>query len=274
VVVTGGTGVLGRPVVAELVRRGAAVRVLSRRPVSVSDAEVARGDLVTGEGLADAVRGADVIVHCASDPRRWHDDVAATDRLLTEARVAGRPHVVFVSIVGVDRIPLPYYQAKLAAEALVRDSGLPWTLLRATQFHELVLWALAALAKAPLLALPRGVAVQPVDAGEVAGRLAELAMGEPAGRVPDSGGPEVLSAADAAHAFLRAAGLRRPLVRVPLPGRTMHAFSEGWNLVRDGQTGSIRFTEFLAERVRPGAPVRVTSYYGRRPGDLARPPIG
>jgi hypothetical protein len=54
----------------------------------------------------------------------------------------------------------------------------------------------------------------------------------------------------------------------------MHAFSEGWNLVRDGQTGSIRFTEFLAERVRPGAPVRVTSYYGRRPGDLARPPIG
>jgi uncharacterized protein YbjT (DUF2867 family) len=262
VVVTGGTGVLGRPVVAELVRRGAAVRVLSRRPVSVSGAEVARGDLVTGEGLADAVRGADVIVHCASDPRRWHDDVAATDRLLTEARAAGRPHVVFVSIVGVDRIPLPYYQAKLAAEALVRDSGLPWTLLRATQFHELVLWALAALAKVPLVALPRGVAVQPVDAGEVAGR------------VPDLGGPEVLSAADVAHAFLRAAGLRRPLVRVPLPGRTMHAFSEGWNLVRDGQTGSIRFTEFLAERVQPGARVRVASYYRRRPGDLARPPIG
>jgi TIR domain len=177
---------------------------------------------------------------------------------------AGRPHVVYVSIVGVDRIPYGYYQAKLAAETLVRDCGLPWTLLRATQFHDLVLQIVTALAKPPVVVVPRGMAAQPVDTREVAQRLALLALGEPTGRVRDFGGPRVWSVGEATRAYLAAADLRRRIVGVPLPGRAARAFRAGWNLVRDGETATRTFEEFLAQRVQPGGRVQLTYHLKQR----------
>lgn len=262
--VTGGTGALGRQVVPLLAERGAEVRILSRRPRQVVGVEVVRGNMVTGEGLAEAVRDVDVLVHCASDPRHWHGDVEGTSRLLEMAKEAGRPHVVYVSIVGVDRIPYGYYRAKLAAETLVRDCGLPWTLLRATQFHDLVLQIVTALAKPPVVVVPQGMATQPVDTREVAQRLTSLALGEPTGRVPDFGGPRVWSIGEAARAYLAAADSRRRIVGVPLPGRTARAFRAGWNLVRDGETGTRTFEEFLAQRVQPGGRVQLTYHLKQR----------
>lgn len=260
ILVTGGTGALGQQLVPLLTRHGADVRVLSRRPRHLEGAEVVRGDMVTGEGLAAGVRGVDVVVHCASDPRRWQGDVEGTSRLLDAAQRAGQPHVVYVSIVGVDRIPFGYYRAKLAAETLIRDCGLPWTLLRATQFHDLVLQIVATLAKLPVMVVPQGIPTQPVDTREVAQQLASLALGPPAGRVPDLGGPRVWSLQEAACAYLAAAGLRRAVVSVPLPGKTARAFRAGGNLVRDGDTGTRTFEEFLSQRVRPGCPVELTYY--------------
>jgi len=126
-----------------------------------------------------------VIVHCATGL----GDVAAARHLIAAARRAGRPHLAYISIVGVDRIPFGYYKSKLAVERQVESSGLPWTVLRATQFHDLILGGCQALAGVPVMLVPGRVAFQPIDAGEVAGRLAELAAGPPAGRVPDMGGP-------------------------------------------------------------------------------------
>lgn len=259
ILVTGGTGALGQQVVPLLAGRGAAVRILSRRSREVEGVEAVRGDMVTGEGLAEAVRDVDVLVHCASDPRHWHGDVEGTSRLLDAAKGASRPHVVYVSIVGVDRIPFGYYRAKLAAETLVRDCGLPWTLLRATQFHDLVLQLVAAVAKPPVVVVPKGMVAQPVDTRDVAQRLASLALSEPAGRVPDFGGPRVWSVQEAVRAYLAAAHVRRKIVvSVPLPGKTARAFRAGWNLVRDGETGTKTFDEFLAQRVQPGGRVQLT----------------
>lgn len=267
VLVTGGTGALGRQVVPLLIGRGAEVRILSRRPRGVEGVEMVRGDLVTGEGLPGAVRDVEVVVHCASDPRPGHGDVEGTGRLLEAAKGASCAHVVYISIVGVDHIPLGYYRAKLAAETLVRDCGLPWTILRATQFHDLVLRVVAALAKSPVLVVPAGIAAQPVDTREVARRLVSLALGEPAGRrVPDFGGPRVWSVHEAARAYLAAAGLRRAVVSVGLPGATARAFRAGWNLPRDGETGTRTFEEFLAQRVQPGGRVQ----RGSGPGWWAR----
>jgi uncharacterized protein YbjT (DUF2867 family) len=249
VLVTGGTGVLGRQMVPLLSERGAKVRILSHRRRWYDGVEVVQGDMVTGEGLAEAVGDVDVLVHCASDPRHWHNDVEGTSRLLEAANRACRPHVVYVSIVGVDRIPLGYYRAKLAAETLVRDSGLPWTLLRTTQFHDLVRYIVAGLAKPPVMVVPQGIAAQPVDTRDVAQRLASLAFDKPAGRTPDFGGPRVCSIEEAAHAYLAAANLRRRIVTVPLPGKVARAFRAGWNLVHDGETGTRTFEEFLAQRV-------------------------
>jgi NAD(P)-dependent dehydrogenase (short-subunit alcohol dehydrogenase family) len=142
ILVTGGSGTLGGGVVARLLAAGHQVRVLSRRPRPAGGpaaAEWAAGDLVGGDHLAGAVSGVAAIVHCASDPRRPGVDVDGTRNLLRAAQAAGTPHLVDISIVGIDRVPSRYYQAKLEAERLIQTSGLGWTILRATQFHQLVL---------------------------------------------------------------------------------------------------------------------------------------
>src|SRR3712207_2867395 len=168
VLVTGGSGLLGRAVVDRLAASGHRVRVLSRRsPDERSPSvEAVRGDLRTGSGLAQAVAGADAIVHCASDPRGFQDvDLAGTERLLAAARQVGRPHVVYISIVGADRIPYAYYRAKVGAERLIEESRLPCTTLRTTQFHEFSLAAVRQLARLPLVPIVRGRRLQPRHSG-------------------------------------------------------------------------------------------------------------
>lgn len=262
ILVTGGTGVVGRQVVTELLGRSAEVRVLSRKtsPAVPEGVTAVRGDLVTAVGLAEATAGVDTVVHCATNAglRDTWADVAATRRLTEAAAVGGsRPHIVYVSIVGVDRIPYGYYRAKLAAEGVIAASGLPWTTLRATQFHELAHMIVATMAKAPVLPVPRGVRSDLVDSGAVAARLAEAALAEPAGRLPDVGGPETVALEDAVHAYLRAAGLSRRVLSVPLAGRTMTAFRAGGNLLREGERTGGTFAEYLAANVRPGEPARL-----------------
>jgi uncharacterized protein YbjT (DUF2867 family) len=216
ILVTGGTGTLGQQVVSRLREAGREVRVLSRRRGTDQDGLVfAPGDLTTGEGLPAAVRGVGTIVHCASNRK---GDAEATRNLVTAAAQV-KPHLVYISIVGVDRFPRGYFKTKLEAEGVVADSGLPWTTLRATQFYELIAKGAVRLANLPVIPVPAGFVVQPVDSGEVAARLAELALDEPRGRVPDMAGPQILSVADLIRAYLRATGRRpRPVVSIWTPG--------------------------------------------------------
>ncbi|MFG2308353.1 SDR family oxidoreductase [Streptomyces sp. NPDC048566] len=241
ILVTGGTGTLGRLVCERLREDGHTVRVLSRhtQPYAV---DLRKGGTV----LDSAVLGADAIVHCASSPRGG--DERAAERLITAARRAGVPHLLYISIVGVDVVPMGYYRAKLAVERLVRESGLGWTILRATQFHDLVDQVLTGLAKPPVLLLPAGADDQPIAVAEVAARLAELAAGAPAGRVADMGGPEVRSLRSLAAAHLSATGKRRPVVGVPLFGATYRAFRDGGHLTPGQAVGRGTFEDFLKER--------------------------
>jgi uncharacterized protein YbjT (DUF2867 family) len=209
-----------------------------------------QGDLLTGAGLEEAVDGIKTVIHCASNPYRKtrQTDVGGTERLLRIADRAGVSHVVFVSIVGVDRNPYyPYFRAKLDAERVVERSPVPWTILRATQFHDLVLRALQILGRLPILLVPKGFVGQPVDAGEVADRLIELALASPACRVPDVGGPEVLTSSELARTYLEVADRRKRLVEVPVPGRAARAWREGAQLCPEQAYGSIRWQEFLHE---------------------------
>ncbi|MFF2780124.1 SDR family oxidoreductase [Streptomyces sp. NPDC058052] len=238
ILVTGATGTLGRPLCARLAADGHEVRELSRgsRTYPV--------DLRRGTGLDAALAGADTVVHCASSPRGGDEEAAR--RLIAAARRAGVGHLVYISIVGVDRVPLAYYRAKHAVEGLVEASGLGWTVLRATQFHDLVVQVLAAAAKVPLvMPVPAGVSDQPVDVREVADRLAELAEGDPAGRVPDLGGPEIVPFADLARAYLAATGRRRRILPVRLPGRTYRAFAAGGHLAPARATARTPFRAHL-----------------------------
>jgi len=248
ILVTGGTGLLGRQVVDRLRAAGRDVRVLSRS----GRAGTVRGDLLTGEGLERAVDGVDAIVHCASNPFRKmrQTEVGGTEHLLQAAARVGVSHVVYISIVGVDRNPYyPYFRAKLDAERVMEQSPVPWTILRATQFHDFVLRILQLLERLPaVMLIPRGFRLQPIDTGETADRLVELALSGPAGRAPDIGGPEVRIFAELADAYLKATGRQRRLVEIPLPGKTARAWREGAQLCPDRAYGRIRWEEFLRDR--------------------------
>ncbi len=256
ILVTGGTGTLGKLVVPRLRAAGAKVRVLSRQArEDGGDVEFVRGDLDTGEGIDAAVAGAEVIVHCAG-AQKGDGDKAQT--LVQAASRAGRPHLVNISVVGANRVPqdsgldramFGYFGSKLAAEQAISGSGLPWTTLRATQFHDLWLTTARALARLPVIPVATGTRFQPVDAGEVAGRLAELALGSPAGLAPDIGGPRVYPMANLVRGYLRATGKRRPLLPMRLPGKAAAAIRAGANLATERAGGHVTWEEFLAARL-------------------------
>ncbi|HEY1324788.1 MAG TPA: SDR family oxidoreductase [Streptosporangiaceae bacterium] len=257
ILVTGGTGTLGRQVAARLRAADGKVRVLSRRSHPPADGvEFVAGDLLTGEGAGSAVDGAGVIVHCASSNK---GDADATRNLVrAAASLPEAPHVVYISIVGSELVSFGYTREKLEAERLVSGSGLPWTTLRATQFYDLIFKGARALARLPVVPVPAGFVIQPVDSGEVAARLAELALGQPAGRVPDMGGPEVTSFAGLLRSYLRASHRRRPVVPVWMPG--IRAVRAGALLVPPEEAakpgyvaGQRTWEEFLAGKVRQPA---------------------
>lgn len=257
--VTGGTGTLGRLVVPRLRAAGHDVRVLSRKqPAGEEGAEFVTGDLATGAGIQAAIAGVDVIVHCAGTNK--DDDVKART-LVEAARQAAPerpPHLVFISVVGADQVPVTnavdramfgYFASKRAAELVVSESGLPWTTLRATQFHELILMVAKGMAKLPVIPSPVGFRFQPVAAADVADRLTELALAGPAGLVPDIGGPKIYPMPDLVHSYLRAVGKRRPLIPVWLPGKAARAARGGAILAPDQATGTRTWEDFLASQV-------------------------
>ncbi|MFF2547512.1 SDR family oxidoreductase [Kitasatospora sp. NPDC058063] len=247
VLVTGATGTLGREVVRLLVARGVAVRGLSRRVRDGGDGvEWAVGDLVSGAGIAEAMAGVEVVVDCATTQKKA--DLAGVRTLVARAREAGVRHLVYVSIVGIDRVPIAYYTTKLACERVVRESGLGWTVLRATQFHDLVLRFFDASVKLPVFPVLSGTACQPVDVREVAAAVADLVGEEPAGFAPEVGGPQVRSYRELAEAYLRAAGRRRLLLTLRVPGAAGRGFRAGGNLTPDRAVGRGTFEEALERR--------------------------
>ncbi len=133
---------------------------------------------------------------------------------------------------------------------MVADSGLPWTTLRATQFHDLILMVAQQLAKLPVMPVPAGFRFQPVDAGEVAARLVELSLGKPSGLVPDFAGPRVYEVAELLRGYLRASHRHRLILPVRLPGKAARAFRAGANLAPDRAVGDRTWEDFLAERLR------------------------
>src|SRR5258708_4039511 len=146
-----------------------------------------------------------------------------------------------------------YFEAKLAAEQVVANSGLPWTTLRATQFHDAFLIMGKQMAKMPFVPVFAGVRFQPIDAGEVAARLVELALGLPAGLVPEMAGPRVYPMAELLRGYLKARGKHRLIMPMRLPGKAARAVRAGANLSPNGAVGRGTWEDFLTERVGPAA---------------------
>jgi uncharacterized protein YbjT (DUF2867 family) len=251
ILVTGGTGALGRPLVTLLRDSGHRARIFTRNPEGHVDA--VQGDLTTGAGLEKAVAGMDAVIHAASataQPTKLRStDVVGTRRLLAMAREARVRHVVYISIVGMEGIAYPYYRTKLAAEAVVRENIVPWSILRATQFHTLMETFLGGFTALPLIAtVPFRWQFQPVDTRDVAARLVEVVTNEPAGMLPDFGGPEVRDFKGIAQSWLAARKPGRRLVNLPLPFKFSRQFAEGRLLCPDHKDGTITFEQYLAAK--------------------------
>jgi len=256
ILVTGGTGTLGAHVVPRLTATGRPVRVLSRHRHDDTDrVTYAAADLSSGEGVDSAVSGVETVVHLAGSAR---GDGEKARHLVRAARRAGVRHIVYISVVGAERVPVVsavdramfgYFATKRAAERAVAESGIGWTTLRATQFHDLVFTTVQGMAKLPVVPVPSGVRFQPVETAEVADRLAELALSEPAGPVPELAGPTVYELAALVRSYLTASRRRRLLLPVRLPGRAAAAVRAGANLSLERPVGRRSWEEFLAERL-------------------------
>jgi uncharacterized protein YbjT (DUF2867 family) len=255
VLVAGGTGGLGRLVVSELVERGHQVRVLSRQPRPTPFPEqgvaVAPGDLTSGEGIAAAVAGVHAVVDTTNAGRDAKQVmVSGTRRLMEAAGRAGVGHVVGVGIVGAQALArlVPYYRVKLDQEQILATSQVPWSWLRATQFHDFLADTIAGLGRLPVLPAP-AIRYQPVDRSEVAGALADAVEAGPAGRLPDFAGPEALLLADFARIWSAAQGRSRPTLTLPLPGSLGRRLREGALCNLDRAVGRIRFQEWATGQV-------------------------
>lgn len=247
---TGGAGQVGGKLVPRLAARGHQVKVMTHSGRRVVGAESVPGDLATGEGLQMAIVGSDVIVHLATDPEGdpMKVDLEGTKKLIDLARQGGIKHLVYLSIVGVDRASsFKYYRAKLEAEQAIEQGGVAFSILRATQFHNLVDARLRRFARYPAFLLPRGLQFQPVDAGEIANAVLALATDAPRGRVPDFGGPEVLDIAQLLDIWRGANNVgSRPVIWVPVPGKTVQAIRAGALICPQNRQGRITFREWLA----------------------------
>jgi uncharacterized protein YbjT (DUF2867 family) len=256
ILLTGGTGTLGRQVAPLLRGAGRQVRILSRHGHHPTEGvEYVVGDLDGGAGVADACAGVEAVIHCAGAQKG--DDVK-TSHLVEAARLTGAPHLVFISVVGADRVPVEsavdramfgYFASKRAAERVVERSGLPWTTLRATQFHDLIWLVVGGMSRLPVVPVPSGARFQPVDSGEVAERLVELALGPASRLVPDLAGPTAYGLGELVRSYLGATGRRRPLMPFPMPGKAGRAIKHGANLNLDRAVGRRTWEEFLEKKV-------------------------
>jgi uncharacterized protein YbjT (DUF2867 family) len=245
IAVAGGTGVVGSHVVAAVEADGNEAVVLTRRTGV---------DLLTGAGLDAALAGVDAVVEAANVKTQSAKKATAifetaTGNLAAAAVRAGVRHLVVLSIVGIDRMPHDYYAGKLAQERVAAASPVPWTILRATQFHEFAGQMFARGKLGPLHVAPRA-RVQPIAAREVGARLAALAAGAPQGRTADVAGPREERLDDMVTRYARHTGYGGWIPSVSLPGAQLKAMREGLALPGPGASlGTETFSEWLAALV-------------------------
>jgi len=242
IAVAGGTGTVGRHIVDVLTEQGHQPLVLSR---------AAGVDLTTGRSLADALAGATAVIDVSSTQTQADEASRAffgtvTQNLLAAEQAAGVRHHVALGIVGSTLAPYGYYAGKALQEQLVEASPVPWTILRATQFHEFAQQIYGSITAGPFILVPK-MTSQPVAAREVAEHLVALALANPAGHTTDLAGPHIEQMPHMVRAYAKATGKRGPIITIPAPGPFGKALRDGTILPKGEVTlGRQSFAEWLA----------------------------
>ncbi|MET0839385.1 MAG: NAD(P)H-binding protein [Marmoricola sp.] len=241
IAVAGATGVVGAYVVEEARSRGHEVVPLARSLGL---------DVADGDGLDEALTGVDVVIDvlsttAAGKQARAFFERTTTNLLRAEER-AGVGHHLALSIVGIDGVPFGYYEAKVRQEELVEAGAVPWTILRATQFHEFAGQLLDRMGTRVVAPVPRMLS-QPIAAVEVADALVDRAEAGPGGRVPELAGPEKRQMGELMRKTARARGKGVLVLPVPVPGAFGRAVRDGTLTPKaDGPRGTLTFDAWLA----------------------------
>lgn len=251
IAVMGASGTLGRALVERAVTLGHEVVAVTRgAPKRAFFRAVHRSaDVLTGDGIADALNGADVLINAVNSHRGARALlVDGTRRLLEAAEKASVRHYVAVSVVGADRSPTRYHAVKLDEEATVEGSKIGWSILRTTHFHERVDAIFTRGARFGVLLTPMGSKMQPIHVNEVADTLLEAAAAGPNGRLQDIGGPEILTVRELARQWTKATRRTQLVIPQPVPGRLGSSLRVDALCTPEHAIGKKTFTDWLAER--------------------------
>ena len=208
-----GTGLIGSQVVSDLTAAGHEATGHSRSTGV---------DLLTGDGLDDALRGAEVAVNLTNSPTFDEESLdffrTSVTNLLTAAQAAGIAHLVTLSIVGVDQVPdMAYYRAKTLQEKLVEAGPVPYSIVRATQFMEFIAPTMEWTTNGDVVRLP-ATPIQPISSADVAAAIAQVAVGEPLRGIRNIAGPDVFTLDELGRITLEATNDPRHIVTDPTAG--------------------------------------------------------
>jgi len=253
ILVTGGTGTLGKVVVNKLVGQNYKVSVLSSKEnIKLPNGiDLFTGNLETGDGLHKAIKDAEVIIHCASNSKNFRGvDIIGTKNLL-KAISNEIHHLIYISIVGIDKSDFPYYVAKLEVEEMIQKSKIPHSIQRTTQFHNLVLFLIKSfrMENSSSISVPAGMKFQTIDVRDVAEKLVSLVRVNPRGQLPALGGPQVLDIEDMTKIYLRS--IKKEDIKINLQqieNELFNVFKTGINLCPQNVRGKITWENFLNDK--------------------------
>lgn len=251
ILVTGSTGQLGSALPNHLKNSGYKVKLTSRRkPDGFEDFEWTYSDLSSGEGLEEAVKDADVILHAATSPMKNSKSVEVSGFKELLKKTQHVKHFIYPSIVGIDEIPFNYYKLKLEAEELLKKSSIPHTIVRATQFHHFIDHLFLSKPFLKRYIVPGKFKCQSVDAGEFAEHLTGLVDKEPQGRAKDFGGPDVMTLREMAELKIKLNNEPNKVLSLSLTGKLYKSFCDGKNTNPARKMGKITFGEYLSEKIK------------------------
>ncbi len=249
ILVTGATGTLGKELCKALVKNNIPFKGSSRNPTNGNFVKV---NLDTGEGLDEALRDCDTVIHLASNSsnRNAAPDSVTTNTLAERCKTIELKHFIYVSIVGIDKMDTPYYKEKLKSEEIAKQSGLPYTILRTTQFHEFAETLLDRYVKRPIGFLIKSMKFQSIETTAVANKVLQIYQTGPSGSILNQGGPEILTAGKMAKLLFKARGETSFIIPVPVKGKLPLAFKNGYNTCTKCSDSSVTWREYLERKYK------------------------
>lgn len=250
ILVTGSTGLLGSALLNQLTSSEYKVKITSRsKPENTEQFEWVYSDLLSGEGLEEAVKGVDVIIHAATSPIKNSKTVEVSGFEEFLRKLEHIKHFIYPSIVGIDDIPLKYYKLKYEAEDLLKNSSIPHTIVRATQFHNFVENSFLSKPLFKRYIIPGNIKFQSVDVSEFANHLIGLVDVGPKGRTDDFGGPDIMTLREMAELKIRINNETNKVQTYSIPGELYKSFKDGKNTNDNQKMGKITFEDYLINKM-------------------------